>query len=87
MLLGKKGCEGRDSDLGELLELKPAVASFLQGSPEILDKEGEKMLPEPLSQTLPNGSTGRQKGVTPPAGGWNYQQFQEKMIPGSLPGR
>ena len=47
MLLGKEGCEGRDSDLGEPLELKPAVASFLQGSPEILDEEGEEMLPEP----------------------------------------
>ena len=47
MLLGKEGCEGRDSDLGELPELKPAVASFLQGSPETLDEEGEKLPPEP----------------------------------------
>ena len=27
--LGKGGCEGGDSDLGELPELKPAVDSFL----------------------------------------------------------
>ena len=47
MLLGKEGCEGRDSDLGEPLEFKPAVASFLQGSPETSDEEGKKMLPEP----------------------------------------
>ena len=87
MLLGEEGWEGGDSDLGKLLELKPAVASFLQGSPEALDKEGKKMLPEPPSQTLPNGSTGKRKGVTPPAGGWNYPQFQEKMMPGNLPGR
>ena len=47
MLVGKEGCEGRDSDLGELPGLQPAVASFLQGSPETSDKEGKKMLPEP----------------------------------------
>ena len=47
MLSGKEGFEGRDSDLGELLELKPAVASFLWGSPETSDKEGKEMPPEP----------------------------------------
>ena len=46
ILLGEEGCEGRDCDWGEPPELKPAVASFLQGSPEILHEEGEKMLPE-----------------------------------------
>ena len=44
---GKEGCKGGDSDLGELPELKPAVTSFLQGSPEILDDEGKKTPPEP----------------------------------------
>ena len=44
---GKEGPEDRDSDLGELPELKPAVASFLQGSPETLDAEGEEMPLEP----------------------------------------
>ena len=47
MLSGKEGSEGRDSDLGELPELKPAVASFLQGSPETSDDEGEKTPLEP----------------------------------------
>ena len=47
MLLGKEGLEGRDSDLGELPELKPAVASFLCGSPETSDDEGKEMPPEP----------------------------------------
>ena len=47
MLLGKEGFEGGEADLGELPELKPAVASFLQGSPETSDNEGEKMPPEP----------------------------------------
>ena len=47
MLSGKEGCVGGDSDLGELLELKPAVACFLQGLPGTLDEEGEKTLPEP----------------------------------------
>ena len=44
---GKEGSEGGDSDLGELLELKPAVASFLWGSPETLDDEGKKTPLEP----------------------------------------
>ena len=44
---GKEGSEGRDSDLGEPPELKPAVASFLWGSPETLDDEGKEMPLEP----------------------------------------
>ena len=47
MLSGEEGSEGRDSDLGELPELKPVVASFLWGSPETSDDEGEKMPLEP----------------------------------------
>ena len=47
MPLGEEGSQGRGSDLEEPLELKPAVASFLQGSPETSDKEGEEMPPEP----------------------------------------
>ena len=52
MLLGKEGGEGRDSDLGDPLELKPAVASFLQGLPGTSDEEGKKMLPEPPVSNL-----------------------------------
>ena len=44
---GKEGSQGRGSDLEELPELKATVASFLRGSLETLDKEGEKMPPEP----------------------------------------
>ena len=44
---GKEGSKGRDYDLGEPPELKPAVASFLQGSPETLDNKGEEMPLEP----------------------------------------
>ena len=44
---GKEGSQGRGSDLGELPELKLTVASFLQGSPETSDEEGEKTSPEP----------------------------------------
>ena len=47
MPLGKEGSQGRGSDLEELPELKPTVASFLRGSPETLDKEGKKRPPEP----------------------------------------
>ena len=47
MPLGKEGSQGGGSDLEEPLELKPTVASFLQGSLETLDKEGEKTPPEP----------------------------------------
>ena len=43
---GREGSEGGDFDLGEPPELKPAVASFLQGSPETSDNKGEKMPPE-----------------------------------------
>ena len=46
-LLGEKGSEGRGSDLEELPELKPMVASFLQGLPETSDDEAEKTLLEP----------------------------------------
>ena len=46
---GEEGSRGRGSDLEELQELKLMVASFLQGSPETLDDEGEKM---PLEPTL-----------------------------------
>ena len=44
---GREGSKGRDSSLGEPPELKPAVASFLWGSPETSDDEGEKMPLEP----------------------------------------
>ena len=44
---GEEGSKGRDSNLGEPPELKPAVASILRGSPETLDDEGKKMPLEP----------------------------------------
>ena len=47
MMSGEEGSQGRGSDLEEPLELKATVASFLQGSPETLDKEGEKTPLEP----------------------------------------
>ena len=43
----EEGSKGRNSDLGELPELKPTVAFFLWGSPETLDDKGKKMPPEP----------------------------------------
>ena len=44
---GEEGSKGRGSDLEEPPELKPMVASFLQGSPETLDDESKKMPLEP----------------------------------------
>ena len=44
---GKEGSEGRDSKLGELPELQPEVASFLQGSPNMSDDEDRKAPLEP----------------------------------------
>ena len=44
---GRMGSEGRDSDLGEPLQLKVEVACFLQGSSKMPEDEGEEMLPEP----------------------------------------
>ena len=40
---GEEGSKGRDSEFGELLELQPEVASFLQGSPDMSDDEGRKV--------------------------------------------
>ena len=47
MPFSEEGSQDGGSDLEELPELKPMVASFLQGSPGTLDKEGKKMPPEP----------------------------------------
>ena len=44
---GGTGSKGGDSDLGEPLQLKVEVASFLQGSSETSEDEDEEMLPEP----------------------------------------
>ena len=44
---GRTGSKGRDSDLGEPLQLKVEVASFLQGSSKTLEDKNEEMLPEP----------------------------------------
>ena len=44
---GKEGSQGRGSDLEELPELKPMVASFLRGSLGTSDDEDEKMPLEP----------------------------------------
>ena len=46
MLFGKMGSEGGESDLGEPPQLKAEVASFLQGSSELLEDKDEDMLPE-----------------------------------------
>ena len=45
--MGKEEFEGKEANLGDLTELKPAVASFLWGSPETSDDEGKKTPPEP----------------------------------------
>ena len=47
MLHGRMGSKGEDSDLGEPPQLKAEVASFLQGSSEMLEDKNEEMLPEP----------------------------------------
>ena len=44
---GKEGSDSGEADLGELLELRPVVASFLQGSPETSDNKGKKTPLEP----------------------------------------
>ena len=43
----RMGSKGRDSDLGEPLQLKAEVASFLWGSSKTSEDEDEEMLPEP----------------------------------------
>ena len=83
-----RGIQSGEADLGEPLELKPAVASFLWGSPGNIGRWGQEDATVACClKTLLSGSRGRPKGATPLTGGWNYQQSQEKMIPGSLPGR
>ena len=53
----EEGTDGKDSDPEELLELKPAVASFLRGLPDTSEDEGNRMPPEPtvleFSQWVP----------------------------------
>ena len=44
---GWMGSKDGDLDLGEPLQLKAEVASFLQGSSEALEDEDKEMLPEP----------------------------------------
>ena len=44
---GWTGSEGGDSDLGEPMQLKVEVASFLQGSSKMSEDEDKEMLPEP----------------------------------------
>ena len=46
MPLGKTESKDGSSDLGEPLELKAEVASFLEGSMETLDGESKEMPPE-----------------------------------------
>ena len=55
--LGEQGSNGKGSDLEELLELKPMVASFLRRSPETSEDEGRETPLEPtvleFSQWVP----------------------------------
>ena len=44
----EEGINGKDSDLEELSELKPAVASFLRGLLGTPEDEGNRMPPEPM---------------------------------------
>ena len=47
MTSGRMGSKGGDSDLGEPLQLKAEVASFLQGSSRMSEDKDEEMLLEP----------------------------------------
>ena len=75
---GRMGSKGRDSDLGEPLQLKVEVASFLQGSSKMPEDEGKEMLPEPSIYKSANGCDGRLRSVMSPTGGQNYLQFCRK---------
>ena len=44
---GRMGSKAGDLDLGEPLQLRVEVASFLQGSSKMPEDEDEEMLPEP----------------------------------------
>ena len=74
---GRMGSKGRDSDLGEPLQLKEEVASFLQGSSETPEDKDEEMLPEPYP-SLPNRCDGGLRSVMSLTSGWNYLQFCRK---------
>ena len=52
MPYGRMGSEGGDSDLGEPLQLKAEVASFLQGSSRTSEDKDEEKLPEPSVSKL-----------------------------------
>ena len=72
------GSKARDSDLGEPPQLKAEVASFLQGSSETPEDEGEEMLQSHPYTRLPNGCNGRLRSVMSLTGGQNYLQFCRK---------
>ena len=84
---GKEGFEGRDSDLGELPELKPAVASFLQGHQKLWMEEGEEMPPEPTVLDFAEWVHWKAERCDTPSWWMELSTVQEKIIPGSLPGR
>ena len=54
---GEEGTNGKDSDLEELPELKPVVASFLRGLLDTSEDDGDRMPLEPavleFSQWVP----------------------------------
>ena len=72
MLPGEEGSKGRDSKLGEMLELQPEVASFLQASPNTSDDEDRKVLLEPAVLNFAKWVSWKVARCDTPAGGWNY---------------
>ena len=68
---GEEGSQGGGSDLEEPPELKPMVASFLQGSPGTLDDEDEKTPPEPNTADFSQWVKWKSENARPQIGGRN----------------
>ena len=87
MPLGEEGAQVGGSDLEEPLELKPMVASFLQGSLGTSDKEDEKMPPEPDTADFGQWIKWKLERCKHQIGGGNCWQYQGRKTPKGWLGR
>ena len=81
---GNEESKGGDTDLGELPELAPTVASFLWGSLETSDNKGGEMPPEPTVLDFAEWVQWKAGKCDTPSWLMNYPWFQGKTTPEEL---
>ena len=72
----EEGTNGEDSDLEELPELKPVVASFLRGLPDTSKDKGDRMPPEPTVLEFSQWVPWKAERCKTRNGGLSCQQYQ-----------